>query len=219
MLKNISGQYAYFSLVSAISGNPVTGASGSISGRKSLDGLSGLILLSGNIIELGGGSYRANLYDFDTNGNQVGYFFSSSGCVPVQYQFDMTDGLASGHVWLAVGQNANLSGINAIVPPGNLSGVGTISTIYSGTLSKFSLSSGVLAVEIPQAVHVWNYSGTDASGIRCLLNAGRKLVNKWDTSAASGRLSVYKEDDSTLAIRQDITSQSGAAPIVALDTN
>src|SRR4051812_34833091 len=99
MLKNRSGQFVYFSLISAISGNQVTGASGSISGRKSLDGLSGLIVLSGNIIELGGGSYRGNLYDFDTNGDQVGYFFSASGCVPVQYQFDMIDGNGSGRIY------------------------------------------------------------------------------------------------------------------------
>lgn len=63
MLRNRSGQFVYFTLVSSLSGNAVTGSSGSISGRKSLDGLSGMIVLSGNIIELGGGSYRANLYD------------------------------------------------------------------------------------------------------------------------------------------------------------
>lgn len=207
MQKNVSGQYVYFSLVSALSGNQVTGASGAISGRKSLDGLSGMIVLSGNVIELGGGSYRANLFDFDTNGNQAGYLFTASGCVPVQYQFDMIDGIGSGHVFLASGQAVNVLSGNLV-------------SVYSGQISKFTLASGLLATEIPQAMHVWNYSGgPDVSGIRCLLNAERKLINKWDTSANSGKLTVYKEDDSTEAYKQDMTLTSGASPITSLDTN
>lgn len=140
MRKNVSGQYLYFSLISAISGNPVTGASGAISGRKSLDGLSGMIVLSGNIIELGGGSYRANLYDFDTNGNQVGYLFTASGAVPVQYQFDMIDGNASGAVWPA-------SGVNVTVPiasiSGNISNSGLFTTVLPANLSGVVANSGL----------------------------------------------------------------------------
>jgi hypothetical protein len=102
LVKNKSGQYLYFSLVSTLSGIAVTGSSGSISGRKSLDGLSGMIVLSGNIIELGGGSYRANLYDFDTNGDYAGYLFTASGCVPVQYSM-ITQGGISGNTFLGSG--------------------------------------------------------------------------------------------------------------------
>jgi hypothetical protein len=161
MRKNVSGQYVYFGMISALSGTPLIGLSGMISGRKSLDGLSGLIVLSGNIIELGGGSYRANLFDFDTNGNQGGYFFSApSGAVPVQYQFDMLDGNGSGAVFLASGSVTSgliasgivfpasgafvsvpiasisgaiaNSGLFVSVLPANLSGVSAIATLYSG---------------------------------------------------------------------------------------
>lgn len=174
--KNVSGQYLYFCLVSTASGLPVAGASGVISGRKSLDGLSGMIVLSGNIIELGGGSYRANLYDHDTNGDCAGYLFTASGCAPVQY---------------------------SMVTQGGMSG-------------SFHLGSGAYAVDIPQGVLAADFSGMDCSGSRNLLNAARKLVNRFDLSAFSGRLAVYKEDDTTLAFTQDVTGQSGAVPIVQL---
>lgn len=393
MIKNRSGQFVYFSLVSALSGNPVTGASGAISGRKSLDGLSGMIVLSGNIIELGGGSYRANLYDFDTNGDQVGYLFTASGCVPVQYQFDMIDGngsgrfflgsgsitsglIASGIVFVASGPFVNTprdtlsglvvnsglfvtvpiatisgaianSGLFVTVPTATISGVvansglfvtvpketisgvvansglSVIATLYSGSLNSGQtvavysglfvtvpketisgvvansglfvnaavtvdsglsviatlysgalnsgqtvaaysgvwgttslnsgqsvlvysgqlsgqqltartvldksgytasllsgtvyLASGTISVEVPEKLLTYNYSGApDVSGQRNLLNATRKLINRFDLGAASGRLSVFCEDDSTLAYRQDVTAQSGTVPITQL---
>jgi hypothetical protein len=407
LLKNVSGQFLYFSLVSALSGNQVTGASGNISGRKSLDGLSGMIVLSGNIIELGGGSYRANLFDFDTNGNYAGYLFTASGCVPVQYSL-VTMGGVSGQVFLGSGSitsgliasgivfpasgafatvlPATLSGVVAnsgltvtvlpatisgtfatvpidtisgaignsgqfvTVPPATLSGViansglfvtvppatisgvwansglfvtlpkatisGVVPDVLSGTVQIASgpfvnaavtvnsglfvtvpiesisgviansglfvtvpkatisgviansglfvtvppatisgvvansglfatvlpanlsgvvvnsglsvtvasglvyLASGQNAVEIPKAVHTWDYSGApDVSGIRCLVNAQRKLINKWDLTSLSGKLVVYKENDSTTAYTQDVGSTSGAAPVTSLDTN
>ncbi len=418
MLKNRSGQFIYFTLVSATSGTPVTGASGSISGRKSLDGLSGMIVLSGNIIELGGGSYRANLYDFDTNGDQAGFLFTAFGAVPVQYHFDMIDGQCSGNVWPASGVNvvvpiasisgavansglfvsvpiasisgvqpisgatvnvpiasisgaqpisgatvtvpitsvsgvttivllstlsgiqpisgtfvnvpiASISGVQPIsgsfvsVPIASISGVRPISgtfvsvpidtisgvavntasgsifiasgSITSGVISsgifvtaiatvasgifvtvpiasisgvqaasglfatvpiatisgvqpisgsfvsvpiasisgiqaasglnvitgsgQVNLASGVLGVGIPKAVLTWQWSGQAAiSGQRNLMNADRKLMNRWDTTSVSGYLVVYEEDDTTIAFEQAITTLSGALPITSLNT-
>ena len=74
-----SGQYLYFSLVSAISGNIVTGASGAISGRRSLDG-GALSLLSGFVTELssGQGQYVANLFAEDVTGNCIGFLFTAA---------------------------------------------------------------------------------------------------------------------------------------------
>lgn len=149
--KNVSGQYLYFSLVSAISGNVVTGASGSISGCRSLDGLSGMIVLSGNIVELGNGFYRANLYDFDTNGNNAGYLFTASGCVPASYSV-VTLGGVSGALFSASGQAVSVNS-------GQLSGqiinlMSGISFIASGQSAVASLISG-------QSVSVW--SGTQVN--------------------------------------------------------
>lgn len=139
MLKrSVSGQYLYFDLVSAISGNPVTGASGSISGRKATDDVSGMIVLSGNIIELGGGMYRANLYDFDTSGLYIGYYFTASGCVPRSFSIVTIDS-TSGRLFLNSGQNVNvfsgqLSGQQVNLLSGNQTQVwsGTFVNLFSG---------------------------------------------------------------------------------------
>lgn len=137
---------------------------------------------------------------------------------------------------------ATISGTNAIVPPDNLSGVvpsvmsglvwlasghqtalysGQLISPYSGQISKFSFASGVIAQEIPQKVMTWDPVGTNlvASGQsgRCPLNALRKLTNKWDFQT-SGYLTVYQEDDTTIAYRQAVTSVSGATPVTSLDT-
>ncbi len=148
MLKNRSGQFVYFSMLSALSGTPLAGLSGMISGRKSLDGLSGMIVLSGNVIELGGGSYRANLFDFDTNGDQAGYLFTgASAAVPVQYQFDMIDGNGSGNIWLA-------SGATVTVPKASISGViansGLFASVPIASISGTIVNSG-LFVTVPIA--------------------------------------------------------------------
>lgn len=321
MLKNRSGQYVYFSLISALSGNAVAGASGSVSGRKCLDGLSGMITLSGNVIELGGGAYRANLYDFDTNGDQAGYYFTASGCVPVLLNYDMIDGNGSGRFYPASGMTfpasgafatvspaslsgvtiqsgaystvlpANLSGVFATVLPANLSGVvansglfvtatatvdpaaisGVFATVPKATLSGVVVQSGAYATVLlanlsgvvansglsvsvlpanlsglvasvlpdtlsgvtvnvlsgttylnsgfAASVLTHPFTGMDYSGQRNLLNAARKLINRFDLAAFSGRLAVYREDDSTLAYLQDVTTQSGAVPITALKGN
>lgn len=138
MLRATSGQFLFFDLVSAISGNPVTGASGSISGRKATDAISGMIVLSGNIIELGGGMYRANLFDFDTSGLFIGYLFTASGCIPRSFSVVTTDA-SSGLVFPPSGSwsgriNVNLlSGQSVNVFSGQISGA--FVNVHSGQLS------------------------------------------------------------------------------------
>ncbi len=200
MQKNQSGQFVYFSMISALSGTPLTGLSGLISGRKSLDGLSGMIVLSGNIIELGGGSYRANLFDFDTNGNQVGYLFTgASAAVPVQYQFDMIDGNGSGRIYIASGSITSgliASGIIFVasgpfvnVPIATISGAiansGLFVSVPPATLSGVIINSGAF-VTVPPAT----LSGVVAnSGLNVNANMVRSLgvaVTNEDFTVASG---------------------------------
>jgi hypothetical protein len=216
MLKNRSGQFVYFSLVSALSGNQVTGASGAISGRKSLDGLSGMILLSGNVIELGGGSYRANLFDFDTNGDQAGYLFTASGCVPVQYQFDMIDGNGSGRMYLSSGQAASLSGVFANVPIASISGAvansGLFVTVLPSTISGVIANSG-LNVTVPIATISGNNSVVPVvtlSGVNTIADVARWRNVVPNTLVSSGRL------DAVFNLRTGLT-RSGTTTTVQLD--
>ncbi len=155
-----------------VSGASQALASGAISGRK-LMGSDPMALLSGNIIETSGGTYRANLYDWDTSGNQIGYFFSASGCLPIMINVVTIDS-TSGKVWIA-------SGANTVVPPATLSGVVANSGLFvtatatvasgalylaSGSLFRNTFASGVLAASggFPTA---WGNSGNTlpASGV------------------------------------------------------
>ncbi len=84
-------------------------------------------------------------------------------------------------------------------------------------------ASGVATVLIPDGVLLRDYgglSGNVASGTsgRCLLNATRKLINKWSLTSSSGYLDVFQEDDALIAYQQSITTASGAPPLNSTDT-
>lgn len=276
-----SGQTVYFTMVSALSGNPVAGiASGNISGRRCIDG-GAQTVCSGPVIDDGGGQYHLNGFALDFDGNNIGFYFTASGCVPVSLM-GITQQNVSGKLYpasgayIASGINTTVptssisgtvfasggnvtvpissisgvvpvsgatvtvpiasisgtvfaSGGNVIVPIASISGVqiasgsSTIGTLFSGTVSTNTYASGVLSYTIPRNTLLFDYtnlSGNVASGIsgRCLLNATRKLMNKFSFTDVSGYLSVYQEDDALLAFQQGSTALSGAAPVTALDT-
>lgn len=257
--RNYSGQFLYFSLASVFSGTPITSGAGGVSGRRSIDGAA-QSLISGTIGEIGGGQYVARLYDFDTDGNQIGFLFTASGAVAVNYTIT-TDGLSSGRTFLASGSQVSLlsgntvslySGQQVNVYSGQLSGhavnllsgnqvavvsgtqvnafsgqvypnSGLATSLLSGAAGENAFASGILDRRIPRAVLVYDFTGASgviASGMsgRCLLNASRKLTNKFSLTASSGYLTAYMEDDTSVAYRQALTSVSGAAPVTGLDT-
>lgn len=154
--------------------------------------------------------------------------------VPIASISGTTVNLISGTVYPASGitsvvSAASLSGIVPAsgsfvnVPINTISGVNAVASVNSGSLYlasgsllKNTFASGVLAVEIPYGVLKADGSGITGEAIHSLVNAQRKLVNKWDTTTLSGFLTVFKEDASTTAYTQALTSQSGANPVVAL---
>lgn len=179
MQRAVSGQFLFFDLVSVLSGFPVTGLSGAISGRKATDGISGMIVLSGNIIELGGGMYRANLYDFDTSGLQIGYLFTASGCVPRSFHVDTVD--------LSSGRNYPASGVNAVVPPSSISGVVANSGLFTTVLpANLSGVFGTASLNSGESVNV--YSG-QLSGQQVNLLSGNQIavVSGTQVNTFSGR--------------------------------
>lgn len=159
--RNRSGQVLYFSLVSALSGNPVTGQVTGISGRASIDG-GAQAVIAGTLGETGGGQYQANLYAADVDGNNLGFLFTASGCVPVSFTV-VTQQNVSGRIFAASGGNAivpiaSISGVNpasgafVAVPPATLSGViansGLFVTVPKATISGVIANSG-LFVTVP----------------------------------------------------------------------
>lgn len=186
-VKNRSGQFLPFCLVSALSGNPVPLASGGISGRRTIDG--GLqIVLSGPITENSGGQYIANLYDFDTNGNIIGYYFTASGCVPVHYTI-VTQNNVSGQ----------LSPASGLVYPA--SGASVVGTVLSGTLFP---SSGATFIASGPFV---NATATVASGA-LYLASGSIFLNTFASGVlgTSGSLATAWGSSGAVTVGQNLVS-------------
>ncbi len=184
--RNRSGQFLYFPLISAISGNIVINASGNISGRRSIDG-AGLSLLSGFVGEVtaGQGMYVANLFDFDLNGNNIGFLFTASGCVPTSFTV-ITQQNVSGRVYIA-------SGTGVVLASGSMSG--QLVTLLSGfsfpasgvfTVATASVASGSLYLASGSI-----FRETYASGV---IAASGGFVTAWGNSgqvfSASGANAV-----------------------------
>jgi hypothetical protein len=125
--------------------------------------------------------------------------------------------------WLGASPAPLISGqLQASISGASLSGV-----LYppSGSINVNTFSSGLLTRAIPQNVLTLDYTylsgiASVASGIsgRCLLNATRKLTNRFSMLTSSGYLDVFQEDDDLLAYQQALSLLSGAAPIVSFDT-
>jgi len=92
--------------------------------------------------------------------------------------------------------------------------------LASGSVFATTFASGIITRAIPEGVLKVNFSGITGEADRSLLNAARKLSNKWDLGVtASGVLTVFKEDDTTTAYTQNVGATSGASPVTSLDTN
>lgn len=78
--KNVASQFVYFAGVNATTGAALTGAT--FSGRRCLDGT--FAAIGATITEdTGLGFYKVALTQADTNGNDIGYFFTATNAVPV----------------------------------------------------------------------------------------------------------------------------------------
>lgn len=123
--KNTAGQTVAFGLVSASTGAALTGATVSV--RRCLDGTFGAA--GGTVTEDANGLYKFAPTQADTNADQVAYFFTASGAVPVCYNLrttaaNMADAMRFG---LTALPNVN-AGANGGLPTGDASGRVTVGT-------------------------------------------------------------------------------------------
>lgn len=94
-------------------------------------------------------------------------------------------------------------------------GVNVVS-MAANTVTASALAADA-GTELATALLKLDFTGITGEATRSVLNALRKLMNKW--SISGNTLTVTKEDDSTTAYTQTITTNSSAAPITAIDTN
>ena len=136
--------------------------------------------------------------------------------VPISTISGVIVSVESGQVWLSSGQSISLnSGQFVLIYSGQISG----QPINNITINSGSFPSGLLTVTIPQSILELDFSGLPSTPKHTLVNAARKLINRWDTTMSSGELVVYLEDDATAAYTQSVGTQSGAIPIVNLRTD
>ena len=78
--KNTSGQFVYFALVAVADGTAHTGQTptGLVSINETAQ-----TGMGGSIAELAGGQYKMVLSQGDTNGDEIGYYITNSGSIPV----------------------------------------------------------------------------------------------------------------------------------------
>lgn len=144
---------------------------------------------------------------------------------------------SGGLVGLLSGQFVNvysgqLSGFEINLHSGNVVAVlsGTRVNVFSGStilasgsIFTTTFASGVTTAHIPDRILQRDFtasSGFIASGMsgRAIVNALRKLTNAWDMTTRSGHLTIFQEDDITVAFQQAVTATSGADPVTSLDT-
>lgn len=77
--KNVASQKIYFRLILAADHTAATGKT--VTAVRSIDGAA-QGACTGTITEDGGGQYHLNASQADTNGNQIGYLFTATGCIP-----------------------------------------------------------------------------------------------------------------------------------------
>jgi hypothetical protein len=229
-------------VVSLYSGQSVNVYSGQLSGQP-IAGLSGFIYPASGvnvtipISSISGVSVvasQASGTTFLASGSFLfgsGQFYVASGSVATS--------IVSGQVWIASGSQVLVysgqlsgqpvttgSGLFVVVPTSTLSGVVANSGLFvnvptssiSGTNVVATTASGslYLASGWQKTLLTTDYSGLPTTPVHSLVNATRKLINRWDTTSNSGQLTVYLEDAASVAYMQPLTSQSGAQPIVSL---
>lgn len=119
--KNVAGQFVHIAAVNATNGAALTGATISI--RRCIDGT---FAAGGATIteDTGLGFYKVALTQADTNGNDIGYFFTATNMIPVQLTCVMTaaDPTDAVHLGLtalpnaAAGANTGLPVVGTQVP-------------------------------------------------------------------------------------------------------
>lgn len=94
--------------------------------------------------------------------------------------------------------------------------VGFTEMIGAGAIAASSFSTAAL-VAIADELLKRDFSSVTGEANRSMLNSLRKLMNRWAISGVT--LSVYKEDDTTVAFTQVVSVDASADPITGLDTS
>jgi len=107
--------------------------------------------------------------------------------------------------------------VNANCTAGSVTVRGIIGLTNNGSGQTLDLDQRVTNNTIALNLFTYDMSTVTGEATRSFLNSIRKLMNRW--AIAGSTLTVYKENDSTVAYTQTVTGSAGADPITAIDTD
>ena len=189
MLKNTAGQRFFFGLVAAADGTALTGATVTV--KRALDGAA-QASATGTVTELGGGQYRFNPSQADTNADHIGFLFTATGAVAVSANIEtraadpLTAALAADAVW-----DEALSGHTT-----------------AGTAGKALADAGGAADPLSNTVPGAYASGTAGAALGKI---GGGNVMTVGPVAPAGDVAVVRGDDYAAADSRDLSWTDNAA--------
>lgn len=147
--KNLASQSIFFTMVNATTGAADTGATVTV--KYTIDNSGTQQSGGGTTTNLGNGQYRYVPAQAETNGNQIGFFFTAASDVPVSVTIittaaDPTDVVRFGLTSLP---NAVVEAAGGLVTNGTSSGQITLSSgkVTTGTVSTNAISADALATD------------------------------------------------------------------------
>lgn len=212
--KNVAGQFVYFGGINATTGAALTGAT--FSGRRCLDGV--FAAIGGTISEdTGVGFYKVALTQADTNGNNIGYFFTATNAVPVPMTIittaaDPTDAVRFGLTALP-NAAANAAGGLPISAAGALdldAQRSDVAAILVDTAEIGAAGAGLTA--LASAANLATVAGYLDTEIAAILADTNELQTDW---ADGGRLDLILD---ARASQASVDTVDGVVDAILLDT-
>lgn len=155
--KNVASQYIYFALINATTGAALTGAT--VTARRIIDGVAAAA--TGSVTEPNSdGFYQLALSQADTNGNDIGYFFTATNAVPVGYTV-VTTALdpTSTAFGLLIAKTTNITGFNDITAAAAATGIWQDTTAGDFTVAASIGKSVMNGVALGTGLTINAYTG------------------------------------------------------------
>lgn len=232
--KNTGSQYLFFALVNASTGAALTGAS--VTAKVAIDNAA-QVTATNAVVELAGGQYKLPIAPADVNGNNIGFLFTATNAIPVNITVvttaaDPTNATTFGLTNLDAAVTSRMASytqpsgfLAATFPTGTIANTtnitaGTITTATNVTNGVTVATGGIISganasaelnniadAMLDRVMSAGTDSGGDNTTARTVRQALRALRNR--VAIATGTMTVYKENDTTLSWQSAISTAPG----------
>ncbi len=204
LIKNTAGQYLYVSMVNASDGSAIT--SGTVNGFRTIDGGT-QAAVTGTITHKGNGQWELALSQADTNGDEIGFFFTHTSAIPVSLTV-FTDSIKVGGL-----NNLSAADVNAEVDTALADyDAPTKAELDSGFAALNDLSAADVNAEVDTALG--DYDGPT----KAELDAAFTEIKGATWSAGTDTLEQIRNTVDTKASQASVDTVDGNVDAILLDT-